>query len=249
VNDFTSPTPAWRLQRLDVTPSTNDLARDLPPWHAVVAARQEAGRGRYGRSFASGPGGLWFSAVLPLPGGPAAWTGLALAVGWGIRQQLLALASARLESLRLRWPNDLMLENRKLGGILLEQQGGERCIAGVGLNVNNNPASEDSSLRGIVISLHEIWPGCPPAETLLPYCLEGVAQGWSRLQTGGLAGLMPDLNLCWGGRREVEVHPSEGPILQGSFLGIDEEGALLLGLPDGGGRIFPAHQVTRMVEI
>jgi BirA family biotin operon repressor/biotin-[acetyl-CoA-carboxylase] ligase len=173
---------------------------------------------------------------------------LALAVGWGLRAELLGLAPALQDSLRLRWPNDLMVDQRKLGGILLEQQGADRCVAGVGLNVANQPAAEDPDLAGMVVSLREIWPACPDASGLLPYCLEGVARGWSRLAAGGLAGLMPDLNACWGGHRQVEVFLHEGPAISGRFLGIDEEGALLLGLPDGGGRIFPAHQVIRMVE-
>ena len=100
----------------------------------LVAEQQTAGRGRLGRGWASQSGAsLTFSLGLPLA--PADWSGLSLAVG-------VSLAENLHPAVRLKWPNDLWLHDRKLGGILIETAsfgegaaGGRYAVAGVGLNV------------------------------------------------------------------------------------------------------------------
>lgn len=96
----------------------------------LVAAEQTAGRGRRGRGWVSEPGAsLTFSLGLPLQ--PADWSGLSLAVG-------ISLAESLYPEVRLKWPNDLWWDDRKLGGILVETAnvGPLRfAIIGVGLNV------------------------------------------------------------------------------------------------------------------
>lgn len=108
----------------------------LPPT-LLVAELQTAGRGRLGRGWQSGdgePGGaLAFSLALPLA--PHDWSGLSLAVG-------LAVAEALHPDIRLKWPNDLWWQGRKLAGILVETASGAaaagagRCaIVGIGVNI------------------------------------------------------------------------------------------------------------------
>lgn len=97
----------------------------------LVAERQTAGRGRLGRAWQSAPGeSLTFSLGLPLAA--ADWSGLSLAVGVSVAENLH-------EAIRLKWPNDLWLQDRKLGGILIETASGgagERyAVIGIGLNV------------------------------------------------------------------------------------------------------------------
>jgi BirA family biotin operon repressor/biotin-[acetyl-CoA-carboxylase] ligase len=100
----------------------------------LVAEQQTAGRGRLGRGWESATGdSLTFSLGLPLA--PADWSGLSLAVG-------VSVAESLHPAIRLKWPNDLWLADRKLGGILIETAGaggsavGERyAVIGVGLNV------------------------------------------------------------------------------------------------------------------
>ena len=245
--------PAWLLRRVEHTASTNDLARSLAPWQAVMAREQSAGRGRHGRRFVSGAGGLWLSAVVPMPGGAAAWTGLALAVGWGILGWLRALAGqcpqGPLETARLRWPNDLMIGNRKLAGILLEQSSAEVCVVGVGLNLLNDPGTMDPDLAPLVVRLGDVLPDCPSPDAAVAGVLEGIARGWHRMALAGLAGMAEELNLAWGGMRWVEVRLLDGEPVSGWFQGIDHAGALVVRLPEGGGRVFPAHLVERMVEV
>ncbi len=242
--------PLWLLKRVAHATSTNDLAKELTAWQAVVAETQEAGRGRYGRRFVCGRGGIWLSAVVPMPGGAARWTGLALAVGWGLLQSLQILP---VRGLRLRWPNDLMIGSQKLGGILLEQNAKEQCVVGVGINIFNQPADDEPALSGIVTRLADCIEGgesaCPSVNDLLPRLLEGIGNGWQRMSEVGLAGMVDNLNESWGGQRAVEVRPLQELAVTGQFLGINAEGVLVLRLSDGGGRSFPAHLVERMVEL
>ena len=84
----------------------------------LVTEEQTAGRGRMGKGWHSRPGqSLTFSLALPLA--PADWSGLSLAVG-------VSLAESLHPDVRLKWPNDLWLQERKLGGILVETAGRRR---------------------------------------------------------------------------------------------------------------------------
>lgn len=107
----------------------------------LVAEAQTAGRGRMGKAWHSRPGqSLTFSLGLPLA--PRDWSGLSLAVG-------VSLAESLHPEVRLKWPNDLWWQGRKLGGILVETasattagSGAPRfLVAGVGLNVNRPDAA------------------------------------------------------------------------------------------------------------
>jgi BirA family biotin operon repressor/biotin-[acetyl-CoA-carboxylase] ligase len=100
----------------------------------LVAEHQSAGRGRLGRQWHTPPGSaLTFSLGLPLK--PADWGGLSLAVGTSLAESLGRATGA---DVRLKWPNDLWLQERKLAGILIETAGGggaRHVIVGVGINV------------------------------------------------------------------------------------------------------------------
>lgn len=101
----------------------------------IVAERQSAGRGRRGRRWLSDcPRGLWFT--LAIESGeatvPAASLRAGLAVAGGIEE------AARLRDVQVRWPNDLTIEGRKVGGVLCEKVG-EALLVGVGVNLNHAP--------------------------------------------------------------------------------------------------------------
>ena len=120
----------------------------------LVAQRQTAGRGRLGRSWHSEPGAsLVFSLGLPLA--PADWSGLSLAVG-------VSLAERLHPDIRLKWPNDLWLADRKLGGILIETASGlgeggaaRHAVVGVGINIQ---ATAMSGLATPAACLREVLP-------------------------------------------------------------------------------------------
>jgi BirA family biotin operon repressor/biotin-[acetyl-CoA-carboxylase] ligase len=112
--------------RVDAVPSTQDVARPLPVGSVVVAEHQTAGRGRLGRRWEAPPGSaLLASWVLPVHALAPLAAGVAAAYACG-------------ERTRLKWPNDLLLEGRKLGGILLELTD-DRCVVGIGINLHWAP--------------------------------------------------------------------------------------------------------------
>ena len=141
------------------TPSTNDLAIQMAEegfaegW-AVTAERQTQGRGNQGRSWESPPGGLWTSVILRPPN-PASDAPIFTLMG--------ALASAEairgISSLQaiVRWPNDLYLGGKKVGGVLCEVKGTERgiryLVMGIGINVNQREKDFSASLRRRATSL------------------------------------------------------------------------------------------------
>ncbi len=145
------------MQQLEEADSTQDVLHSLaaggaPTGSAVVARVQHGGRGRRGSAWASPPGGLWLS-VLCRPPADAAPDLLSLRVGLAVAG---ALEAWRPElQVRLKWPNDLMLDSRKLGGILCEArwQGGTVgwVAVGIGLNVSN-PIPEDLATRAISLA-------------------------------------------------------------------------------------------------
>jgi BirA family biotin operon repressor/biotin-[acetyl-CoA-carboxylase] ligase len=137
---------AWRLRVLPVCASTElELERWLlagaePPL-ALLAHQQRYGHGQQGRVWQSPPGGVWLSAAIPWPEQPAEAASLALSAAVGIALQLEALGLKP----QIKWPNDLLIDGRKLAGILprLRWRGGRVRYAqlGVGLNgVNRVPA-------------------------------------------------------------------------------------------------------------
>ena len=122
-----------------------DLAQELyradrlPIWASVLSASQWAGRGQVGRNWISPPGNLYAAWRLPPP--PPPWRGfMSLLLGHALRTEL----AARGLDLQIKWPNDLWLEGRKLGGILVVEKAGA-ILAGIGINVASRPA--DVELR------------------------------------------------------------------------------------------------------
>jgi BirA family biotin operon repressor/biotin-[acetyl-CoA-carboxylase] ligase len=115
-----------RLIRLATTPSTQDVARGLPVGSVVVADQQTSGRGRLGRRWEAPPGSALLASFV-LPARPLA----SLAAG-------VAAAEACGPSVRLKWPNDLLLDGRKVAGVLVERRG-ERCVVGIGVNLTWAP--------------------------------------------------------------------------------------------------------------
>jgi BirA family biotin operon repressor/biotin-[acetyl-CoA-carboxylase] ligase len=142
---------------LATVPSTNDLGRVIVE-HAlaeseeirltvIVAGEQTAGRGRAGRAWASLPGALALSAIVPWPAGPGrvrlpVETGILLARG---------LSAAFGIDIRLKWPNDLLVGRKKLGGLLVEARSNDEgegwAVIGIGLNVRGTRAGLDG--RGL----------------------------------------------------------------------------------------------------
>lgn len=119
----------------DVLDSTNQtLLDDFAHRKAVLADHQTAARGRRGRRWdAPASAGLWLSFGYHFFVGPEKLSGLSLAVGLAVAEQLPG------EKIGLKWPNDLVFDDAKLGGVLIElaasASGGSRVVIGIGLNL------------------------------------------------------------------------------------------------------------------
>lgn len=240
----------WSLERFPSLPSTQVEARERPAWSVVVADEQTAGRGQHGRGFTSDKGGLYLTAVVPFNGDTAAWRGFALAVGRAVMEALTALG---IEDLRLRWPNDLMIGPRKVGGILVEQGGPRTLLVGVGVNITNRPWLDNHTLRYAAGRLldHCTRALTGPAQIIEPV-LGAIRRAHDEFEAKHLAGLVDDINHCWGTRRHVwlEAAPEvDLPETEGAFAGIDATGQVLIARPDGSHAVIPEHHIQRLVEV
>jgi BirA family transcriptional regulator, biotin operon repressor / biotin---[acetyl-CoA-carboxylase] ligase len=213
----------WKFFLYETVTSTNDLARELLPWSAVRALTQTAGRGRFGRSFVSDPGGLWLSATLPAEGGAGRWGGFSLMVGCHLLRMLENLA---VPNVRLRWPNDLMSENKKLAGLLIEQGSREALTVGVGLNVLNAPWRYDPSLMDTSTRLADLLPVVPDLETITVLVLNALEDAHQAMLEGGLSSAVRELNAHWATERLIEITLIAGETIRGGFMGLDDNGNL-----------------------
>jgi BirA family transcriptional regulator, biotin operon repressor / biotin---[acetyl-CoA-carboxylase] ligase len=229
---------AW-LTDLESCASTNSWALEhldrLRHGDVVSTARQLAGRGRDGRAWVAPPGTMTFSVVLD-PGAADARS-LALAAGLACIHAVTDFIPGLGAKLAIKWPNDVLLEHRKLAGILCEASGG-RLVVGIGLNrVAVLPAELAAT------SLHE--HGEAPADMVLLAAIRGYlleAVGLCGLR--GLAPLLPQLrarDVLLG--RSVSVETRQGRI-DGTGGGIDATGRLLVIVPGGGIAEVDAGHVT-----
>lgn len=143
-----APAPMEALERIflcgpcsSVLDVAGHLARqgEFQVWDSVLGARQRAGRGQLRRNWVSEPGNLFAAWRLPLP--PEPWRNMvSVLVGWVL---CLGLSDLGLP-VKLKWPNDLLLDGRKIGGILIEERG-DVLLAGIGLNLASCP--DDEAMR------------------------------------------------------------------------------------------------------
>ncbi|MDA8337583.1 MAG: biotin--[acetyl-CoA-carboxylase] ligase [Peptococcaceae bacterium] len=237
-----------RIVYLERTPSTSDTARDLarqgaPEGTLVVAEEQTAGRGRRGRSWHCPFGrGLLFSLILR----PAVRPSRAPQVTM-VAAVALALAIEKVTGLApgIKWPNDLLLEGKKVCGILTELDAEPESVSQVviGVGVNVNIAAEDLDPHRAT-SLQVQAGQAMGRLRLLQEALRQMEEWYGVWQTGGFSVIRTE----WQRRalivdRLVRVRLGD-TVLAGRAAGVDEEGALLLDLPDGTRRRLLAGEVT-----
>lgn len=241
-----SARPVWRIEIHDELPSTSDLVRARAEQGesaglAVLARRQTQGRGSRGRAWSTPPGNLAISILLRprLPIREAAC--MSLVAG-------LALAEALREAappgapLTLKWPNDVLLDGRKLAGILLDSQGDGAgaiawLIAGIGVNLAVAPTLPDR----IAACLAEVVPP-PSPDAFATRLLERLAHWSARLDIAGFASVR-DAWLGFAQQPGSEMTLRLGSeLLAGRFAGLADDGSLLLE-QDGALRRFATGEV------
>ncbi len=213
---------------LEVVKSTMDEAHRLASqgWEEgviVAAGRQTHGRGRKGRKWVSDPGGLYFSIILRPPKkvlGILPLT-LGIAVARGIEDAVEV-------NIGLKWPNDLLVEGKKLGGILCEAHGGkeiEHVVAGVGINVLNKPPRGGTSL--LLLS------GKVDVPFLICELVSRIDRAYHMVRKGESDRLLDD----WKNKsvtlgRRVKAYLPGGREVSGLAVGISDNGELLLDVGD-----------------
>ncbi|MDR7417703.1 MAG: biotin--[acetyl-CoA-carboxylase] ligase [Armatimonadota bacterium] len=224
------PTIGQPIIRLGQTESTNDVARELAragvtEGAVVVAEHQTRGRGRDGRTWASPVGGLWCSVVLRPEDGTALGL-LSLAVGVAVGEAVQVAAGVETG---LKWPNDVVVGDRKLAGVLLETVG-RAVVAGIGINVAVERFDGDLARRAV--SLHTLAAGPVTRDAVLDALLERLARWYGvwRTDRSRILDAWRPRDTTAGRRVVVRV---AGRSLEGIAEGIDDDGALRLRLPDG----------------
>lgn len=208
---------------IQTTPSTMIEAAQLASagaahGDAVVAEEQTAGIGRGGHSWHSPGAGLYLSIVLRIPATEFAVT---MALGLAVQRAVNDLAGVAAD---IRWPNDVMLNERKLAGILV-QPGGGALIAGIGLNVNQESFPAD--LAPIATSLL-IETGRRQSKEDLLHRVIAESLRYARLSRAEIFREFTRQS-TWVADKHVEV---EGRI-RGVTAGLDENGFLLVRTADG----------------
>ena len=235
---------AWTLE------STNTalLARPAPaPAHgvqALLAERQTGGRGRRGRQWSSPLAAhLYLSLSRGFAGGLAQLAGLSLAVGVAVAE---ALRAEGFNEVGLKWPNDVLAEGAKLGGLLVEG-GGEvagpaRAVIGLGLNVHM-PAAAAAGIGQRWVDLDTLAGRSVSRNRIAAALLAALLPALDQFDVQGLAPFLPRyaaLDLLTG--RTVRVEDA-GRLCEGIARGLAPDGALQVELAEGL-RHFHAGEVS-----
>ncbi|QUT15333.1 bifunctional biotin--[acetyl-CoA-carboxylase] ligase/biotin operon repressor BirA [Rahnella inusitata] len=224
--------PAGRVNVLPVIDSTNqyllDRIGELSSGDACVAEYQQAGRGRRGRKWFSPFGSnLYLSMYWKLDQGPAAAMGLSLVIGIVMAEVLQRLGA---EDVRVKWPNDLYLKDRKLAGILVELTGktgdAAQLVIGAGINLRMREPEADTINQGW-INLQEAGVNIDRNE-LTAMLLKELRAALLHFEKEGLAPFISR----WRGLDNFLDRPVKLLIgvqeIHGIERGIDQQGALLL---------------------
>jgi BirA family biotin operon repressor/biotin-[acetyl-CoA-carboxylase] ligase len=235
----------WTLLEFGMVDSTNLVAGKLGAWHAVRADTQTAGRGRFQRTWVSDAGGLWLSAVVPTGANREHWQALPLVAGLAVIESLKAFS---LASARLRWPNDIMVNERKLAGLLVDIFAPQLAVIGLGVNVTNHPDVQDTALKATSTRLADLVSKPPPLATLTWAILASLKSAMDVMAKTGFSALQPRINELWGGSRRVTID-LDGVQRSGLFAGIDDGGRLLLRENALALSAFEPHQVRLLREL
>lgn len=241
--------PAYRLVALEEVDSTNSEAKRRAAEGAedgtlIWARSQTGGYGRQGRDWASASGNLFLSLIVrpDCPLSAAAQFSFITAVALG--DALGSVAPPMIE-VTYKWPNDVLLNGRKVAGILLESKGDAEqkldwLVIGLGANVSSFP----TDTRLPATSLH--FEGCPTSVSAVDL-LEAFARHMLSWINVWLDDGFAPIRQAWlrhaqGLQEQIEVRlPRE--TLRGTFTDLDPEGTLLLTLADGSERRIAAGDV------
>lgn len=223
-----------KIQWIESCPSTNDLARGLAiageeEGTVVIAQEQTKGRGRKGRSWYSAKKmGLYASVILRPAKSDVSL--IPLLAGLAVREAILE--TIRVE-VQIKWPNDLIWKDRKLGGILCESGffGNQLSfvILGIGLNIKHNPEDFPPEMKPFATSLKIIKKEDIALNDLLPRLWQALDDWYELFMEGHEQKIMDSFleNSAMSLGEEISVVTEKG-VFTGIFRGIDGNGGLVL---------------------
>jgi BirA family biotin operon repressor/biotin-[acetyl-CoA-carboxylase] ligase len=215
----------FRIHSFDSLPSTQIAAREWCELNKDCAGNifhadeQTAGYGRRGREWQSPQGNLFFTLIDDFKIEDLNWIGYAMGLGlYDAVKKYIPDAP-----IHLKWPNDLLLEDAKLSGMLLEVAD-DKILIGLGVNVATAPESDQKTAALSQVTDYRI-----PPRSLLMHILE-CYEHWRQI---GLEQGFPALRDIWMKRaiwlgETVTARLADGRVLTGQFAGLDDTGALVL---------------------
>lgn len=244
---------SYHLLSYESLDSTNEEAKRLAHGgggHGAVlwAKQQSSGRGRMGRPWVSMDGNLFVSLLLSPDKIQNEWPQLSFVAALAVYDAIAPLLPDGDDELRLKWPNDLLLNGRKLGGILLESfstpakdgiPAKSWVVVGVGVNVEHSPSDTEIPATHLKAAGVEI----VSAKIVLSRFIHHFIQRYDAWDKKGFTAIQKD----W----MKAAHPKGTPMrarlmtetLHGTFAGLDNDGACQVKLPDGSARSITAGDV------
>ena len=213
-------------------------ADSVPEGLWLRADAQDGGRGRMGRAWTSPTGNLYASTIVQWRGNNPAAATLAFVTAVAV-YEAVAEAAPDLD-IQIKWPNDLLSDNgAKFSGILLERKG-DVIVIGIGINLAWFPEGLDRP----VTSLTALGADAIPPQQMVEALARHFSSWLLRWRTEGVAPILE----AWQARAHrpgaaLKANLPDGEIVEGHYVGLDADGALQLGLADGGIRAIHAGDV------
>ncbi len=232
------------FERVDSTNSylLNEAAPGPKRFRAAIANEQTAGRGRRARSWISPLGsGLYLSLAYTFARPPAHLAPLTLALGVSVAT---TVRDAGVADVMLKWPNDIMLGDGKVGGILTESKASHgdssiTIVAGLGINIAfDAPLELETAAVQRAVDLRSAVESVPARDELAVLCIDSLYAGCERFASTGFSTFLAGWRqLDWLHGRAVMVEEVE-EMRDGIAVGIDEDGALLIDTDSGRERLI-----------
>lgn len=236
-----SPDIHWHL--FDSLPSTNQYLLELDKSgssgvHICLAEQQTSGRGRLGRSWTSPHTGNMYLSILWPSIHPAKRAGLSLAIGVAMAEALKTYGV----SIQLKWPNDLIAQDKKLGGILIEATP-RACVVGIGLNISL-PIEAQSTITQACVDIQSLLNKPPQRNTLIHRCIVHILKALHDFKLQGIEAFLTRFSTYdYLTHHVVELIQADKEFI-GQYCGLSPEGELLIQLANGQLQHFNQGEVS-----
>ncbi len=242
-----------QLKKYDVLESTNKSAvlaaqQGAEEGTVIVAEKQYGGHGRAGRVWTSPEGGLWFSLILRPAIDPRYVAQLTLLAGVAVTKALRSLYES--DDIFIKWPNDILIDGRKICGILSEMSLNEvgqvdYAVIGIGINVSLKADDFPSELRQTATSLNLATAKNHDCNKVLQYVLlefTRIYQEWLNTGMQSVIELWKRFNCTLG--RKINVKDCDEIIFSGIASAINEYGALIVQNSSGISKCFDFGEIS-----